>query len=105
MSRALMLWGGNRKRLCFETWRQWAALKQGRRQALRQAMNHWQHLYLSQAFMGWRYYTQRAEVCLLLVGTLCSASHGILQQDMVCLLGCGLHCMQPGHNCDLKIST
>jgi hypothetical protein len=58
-----MLWGGNRKRLCFETWRQWAALKQGRRQALRQAMHHWQHLYLSQAFMGWRYHTQRAEVC------------------------------------------
>jgi hypothetical protein len=65
LCRALMLWGGNRKRLCFETWRQWAALKQGRRQALRQALNHWQHLYLSQALMGWRYHTQRAQVFAL----------------------------------------
>jgi len=29
--RALMTWGGNRKQLCFQAWKQWAALKQGRK--------------------------------------------------------------------------
>lgn len=57
-----MHWGGNRKQLCFQTWRQWVALKQGRRCSVHQATHHWRHLLLSQAFSGWRMQLQRAQV-------------------------------------------
>lgn len=57
-----MLWGGNRKKLCFQVWRQWAALKQGKRESLHVALQHWQHLYLVQAFAFWREYSHRAQV-------------------------------------------
>lgn len=60
--RALMLWGGNRKLLCFQTWRQWVTLKQGKKLSLRRALQHWQHLLLSQAFAAWQERVQRSKV-------------------------------------------
>jgi hypothetical protein len=57
-----MLWGGNRKHLCFQTWRQWVQLKQGRKASLRQALQHWQSSYMARALVFWQYYTQRKQV-------------------------------------------
>lgn len=57
-----MLWGGNKKKLCFQAWRQWTALKQGRKASLGKALNHWQHLNLQQSFRGWRQHIQRRKV-------------------------------------------
>lgn len=59
-----MLWGGNRKHLCFQTWRQWVQLKQGKKASLRQALRHWHHSYLARALGFWQYYTQRKQVCV-----------------------------------------
>jgi hypothetical protein len=57
-----MQWGGNRRHLCFQTWRQWVQLKQGKQVFLRQALKHWQHSYLTRALGFWRYHTQRKQV-------------------------------------------
>lgn len=62
LCRALVLWGGNRKKLCFQMWRQWTAMKQGKQQSLMRALNHWQHLYLQQCFAWWRVYTDHQQV-------------------------------------------
>eukprot|EP00775_Hariotina_reticulata_P009297 gene9297-9462_t len=62
MMRALLMWGGSRKQLCFKTWKHWVALKHGRRESVRVAMQHWQHLLLVQAFDGWWQQMQRAKV-------------------------------------------
>ncbi|KAF8062705.1 aldo-keto reductase 2 [Scenedesmus sp. PABB004] len=58
---ALMAWGGNRKRLCFQTWRQWTALKQGRRGSLHAALLHRQRAYLAHAFSAWQEHAARAQ--------------------------------------------
>jgi hypothetical protein len=68
--RALLMWGGNRKQLCFKTWKHWVALKQGRRQSVRLAMQHWQHLLLGQAFDGWQQQIQRTKVCTICTSLL-----------------------------------
>lgn len=60
--RALMLWGGNRRQLCFQAWRQWVQLKQGKKKSLRHALHHWQHSYMARALGFWQYYTQRQQV-------------------------------------------
>jgi hypothetical protein len=57
-----MVWGGNRKHLCFQTWHQWVQLKQGKKASLRQALQHWQHAYLTRALDSWRYTTHRKKV-------------------------------------------
>lgn len=57
-----MIWGGNRKHLCFQTWRHWVQLKQGRKASVRQAMHHWQHNYITRALSFWQYHTQRKKV-------------------------------------------
>lgn len=57
-----MLWGGNRRHLCFQAWRQWVQLKQGKKASVRQALKHWQHAYMERAFGFWRYHTERKQV-------------------------------------------
>jgi hypothetical protein len=37
-------------------------LKQGKKASLRQALQHWQHAYLTRALDSWRYTTHRKKV-------------------------------------------
>lgn len=57
-----MVWGGNRKHLCFQSWRQWVQLKQGKKASVRQATKHWQSTYMARALALWCYHTQRKKV-------------------------------------------
>lgn len=57
-----MVWGGNRKHLCFQTWHQWVQLEQGKKASVRQALQHWQQSYMARALASWRYTTQRKKV-------------------------------------------
>lgn len=60
--RALLAWGGSRKHVCFQTWRQWVQLKRGKKTCLRQALQHWQARLLAASLSFWLHYTRHKQV-------------------------------------------